>query len=35
MSVKSQGMVIDENIFARPGQAELLLTLVEAPPYRF
>jgi len=28
-------MAIDENIFAGPEQAELLLTLMEAPPYRF
>ena len=35
MSAKSQGMAIDENIFAGPEQGEVLLTLMDAPPYRF
>src|SRR5271155_209200 len=35
MSAKSQCITLDENTFARAGQAELLLTLADAPPYRF
>jgi hypothetical protein len=35
ISAKSHGIGIDENIFAWPGQVELLLTVMEAPPYGF